>query len=61
MNETALSRETLNEIMRRVVAVADPERIVLFGSPARGKMNDNSNVGLLILQEGGDARLTARI
>ena len=61
MNENALSRETLNDIIRRVVAVADPQRIILFGSAARGEMNRNSDVDLLIVKEGGDADLRARI
>lgn len=61
MNESALNPETLNEIIRRVVDVADPERIILFGSAARGEMNRNSDVDLLIVKEGGDANLRARI
>ena len=37
MNKTALSQETLNDIIRRVVDVADPERIILFGSALGAK------------------------
>ena len=39
MKGNALSRETLNDIIRRVVEVAEPERIILFGSAVRGEMN----------------------
>ena len=56
-----LSQRTLDDIIRRVVDVAQPERIILFGSAARGEMNRHSDVDLLIVKEGGDANLRARI
>ncbi len=34
---STLDPRTLDEIIRRVVEVAQPERIILFGSAARGK------------------------
>ena len=40
---------------RRVVEVAQPERIILFGSAARGEMTRHSDVDLLIVRDGGDA------
>ena len=46
---------TLDEIVRRVVEVARPERIILFGSAARGEMTRHSDVDLLIVRDGGDA------
>ena len=61
MKGNALSQETLNDIIWHVVAVAKPERIILFGSAVRGEMNRNSDVDLLIVKEGGDTNLTARI
>ena len=42
--------ETLQEIIRRIVAVANPERIILFGSAARTQMNRNSDVDLLVVK-----------
>ena len=54
-------RRTLDDIIRRVVEVAQPERIILFGSAARGDMTRNSDVDLLIIKEGGDANLRTRI
>ena len=33
-----LKQEVLDEIIRRVVEVAQPDRIILFGSAARGEM-----------------------
>jgi predicted nucleotidyltransferase len=35
-----------------VVAVAQPERIILFGSAARGTMGPNSDVDLLVVKGG---------
>lgn len=43
--------ETLrNEIVRRVLGVAQPERIILFGSAAAGQMNRDSDIDLLVLE-----------
>ena len=55
MNKRKLHQNTLDEIIRRVVEVARPEKIILFGSAARGDMNRHSDVDLLIIKEGTDA------
>ena len=47
-----LASPVLADIVRRVVAVAKPEQIVLFGSAARGTMGPNSDVDLLIVKSG---------
>jgi len=52
MSQKVLTEETLQEIIRRVVEVANPERIILFGSAARGDMDSNSDVDLLIIKSG---------
>ncbi len=46
------NREVLEEIIRRVVRTARPERIILFGSAARGEMGPNSDVDLLVVKRG---------
>ena len=57
-----LDRQTLDDIIRRVVEAAQPEKIILFGSVARGDMGPNSDVDLLIIKEEADAlNLMARI
>ena len=62
MKGQAPSRETLNDIVRRIVEVAEPERIILFGSVARGDANRHSDVDLLVVKDGSDLRrLAARI
>lgn len=42
----------LGEIVRRVVEVAWPDRIILFGSAARGEMGPDSDVDLLVVKSG---------
>ena len=52
----------LDDIIDRIVEVACPEKIILFGSAARGDMGPNSDVDLLIVREGGHSReLVGRI
>jgi predicted nucleotidyltransferase len=47
-----MSQKVLDEIVRRVVEVAQPEKIILFGSAARGEMGPNSDVDLLVVKSG---------
>lgn len=56
-----LDQATLDEIVRRIVEVARPERIVLFGSAARGEMDRNSDVDLLVIRGGVHRRDTASL
>lgn len=45
-----LSQSLLDEIVRRVVEVAQPDRIILFGSSARGTMGPDSDLDLLVIK-----------
>src|SRR5580765_4800478 len=40
----------LNEIVRRVLTVARPDRIILFGSAATGQMTEDSDIDLLVVE-----------
>ena len=51
----------LDDIVRRIVRVAQPEKIVLFGSATRRAMTPHSDVDLLVIKEGRDPELSARI
>ena len=42
----------LADIVQRVVRAADPEKIILFGSAARGTMGPNSDLDLLVIKGG---------
>jgi predicted nucleotidyltransferase len=44
--------EILHVIINRIVEVAHPERIIMFGSSARGEMGPNSDVDLLVIKDG---------
>lgn len=48
--------ELLDEIVRRIVEVADPERIILFGSAARGEWTPDSDIDLLVVKSGVEHR-----
>ncbi|HVS20849.1 MAG TPA: nucleotidyltransferase domain-containing protein [Pyrinomonadaceae bacterium] len=51
----AHTTDLLNEIKRRILAVSDPEQIILFGSHARGNAGLGSDVDLLVIEEGLEA------
>lgn len=53
----------LDDIVRRVVHAAQPDKIVLFGSAARGEMGPHSDVDLLVIKGGkfNRRRLVAKI
>jgi predicted nucleotidyltransferase len=51
-DKNTLGEETLHEIIRRIVQVAQPEKIIIFGSAVRGKMGPNSDVDLLVIKGG---------
>jgi predicted nucleotidyltransferase len=40
----------LDEIVRRVLSVARPDKIILFGSAAAGKMTSDGDIDLLIVE-----------
>ena len=48
----SLDPDVLNEIVQRIVDVAKPQRIILFGSAARGEMGPHSDVDLLVVKDG---------
>lgn len=52
-SSATVDTDVLHEVIRRIVAVAEPERIILFGSAARGDMRADSDLDLLVIK-GGD-------
>ena len=47
-----VKRRVLSEVLRRVVEAAAPEKIILFGSAARGEMGPDSDLDLLVVKGG---------
>ncbi len=45
-------KRTLADVLRRVVKAAQPDKIILFGSAARGEMGPNSDLDLLVIKAG---------
>lgn len=52
-NATGLDRALLAQMVKAVVAVVKPRRVVLFGSYARGTANVGSDVDFLIVEDEG--------
>jgi predicted nucleotidyltransferase len=44
--------DALAEVIRRIVRVAAPEQIILFGSTARGEAGPHSDLDLLVIKSG---------
>jgi predicted nucleotidyltransferase len=51
-----ISSGTLTDMVERIVRVASPERVVLFGSQARGGVHGESDIDLLVIQDTDEPR-----
>jgi uncharacterized protein len=45
-----IDQKLLEEIIGHILAVTQPERIILFGSAARGKMTRDNDIDLIVLK-----------
>ncbi|MCX6029662.1 MAG: nucleotidyltransferase domain-containing protein [Chloroflexi bacterium] len=59
-NKKALPEDTITEIVRRIVQVAQPEKIILFGSAARGELGPHSDMDFLVVKSGMHRRKLAQ-
>lgn len=50
IGEMAVNQTLLAEIVARILTVARPDRIILFGSAASGEMTKDSDIDLLIVE-----------
>jgi len=53
---TRMDDALIEEIVRRVLTVSTPERIILFGSAATGEMTRDSDIDLLVVERNPDDR-----
>jgi predicted nucleotidyltransferase len=44
--------EKIKKTVNRIIQVADPKKIILFGSLGRGEEGKNSDIDLLVVKEG---------
>ena len=52
--------KVLDEVIRRVVRAAQPEKIILFGPTGRDRMRPHSDLDLLIVKDGAHRRKLAQ-
>lgn len=45
-----INEDLIREIVRRIVSVTQPDRIILFGSASTGQMTRDSDIDLLVLE-----------
>jgi predicted nucleotidyltransferase len=45
-----IDKKLVDEIVRRVLSVTRPDRIIVFGSAAEGTMDRDSDIDLLVLE-----------
>jgi predicted nucleotidyltransferase len=55
MTEPRSYLDVLPEVTRRILATSNPEKIVLFGSYARGDFGPDSDLDLLVILDGVDS------
>ena len=51
MEPMGVDEALLNEVVRRVLTVARPDRIILFGSAVTGQMTEDSDIDLLVVEQ----------
>ena len=54
--------EVIEQLVRRIIEIVQPLRIILFGSAARGEMGPDSDIDVLVVMpEGIHRRRTAQL
>ena len=52
----ASSLPVVDDIVRRIVSAAQPEKVILFGSQARGDARPNSDFDVLVIKQTAEPR-----
>jgi predicted nucleotidyltransferase len=56
MQAQEITQDLLQEIVHRIVEVADPEKVILFGSRGRGDSHAHSDLDILVIKESNEPR-----
>ena len=46
-----ISKQIIDEVIRRIIESASPVKIILFGSFARGEQTEESDIDLLVIED----------
>ena len=57
----SVTREKVDEALRRIIAVADPLQVIAFGSRARGDHRPDSDLDLAVIFANDDEKLRRRL
>ena len=60
MTAAKMDRKLLETIVRRILTVTEPEKIILFGSAAKGEMGPDSDLDILVITACDHRRSAAR-
>ncbi len=52
MKEYKFKTDVIREVVRRIVSITQPEKIILFGSYAYGIPDEDSDIDLLVIKPG---------
>ena len=55
-----IGQALIDEIVRRILTVAKPDRIILFGSAATGEMTPDSDIDVLVIEPHMEPRAESR-
>lgn len=55
-----VSENVIDKIVKRIVEISQPEKIILFGSAARGEIGPNSDVDILVVKSNVHRRRMAQ-
>jgi uncharacterized protein len=51
-----IDQDKINEIINRIAIKFDPDKIILFGSYAKGTPNEDSDLDLLVIKDSDEPR-----
>ena len=62
LGNTKVTWDDVEDVTRRIVKAAEPDKVILFGSAVRGDMGPHSDLDFLVIKTGADHwELTSRI